>query len=322
MKKILIFGGAGSLGNELTSYYLNSHQIFIASRDEAKHWEIKNKFKNENLKTLICDVRDYDRVYQVLLQVKPDIIIIAHALKQVDLCEIFPEESVKTNILGVINIEKSLKELIESKVFMPEKICFISTDKSCNPINVYGMCKSISEKIMTNFSEYINSLNIKSKVLVVRYGNVLSSKGSIIPLLLNQIKEGKDFTLTHPEMTRFVMTLSQAVLLIDQAMSYGNNGEIWVPKLPSMKIKDLLEIFCEKFNKSYILIGIRPGEKIHEVMLSLEEMMKASEWNNYFIIKNKNIKESAKEYSSADFVMKYDDLKSYILNFLNEMYKI
>lgn len=322
MKKILIFGGAGSLGTELINYYIDSYQIFIASRDEAKHWEIKSKLKNKKINSLICDVRDSDRVYQVLLEVKPDIIIIAHALKQVDVCEIFPEESVKTNILGIINIEKNLKKLIGNNSFIPEKICFISTDKSCNPINVYGMCKSISEKIMLNFADYLRDSKVKTKILVVRYGNVLSSKGSIIPLLLKQVKEDSNFTLTHEDMTRFIMTLSEAVALIDTALNFGHNGEMWVPKLPSMKIKDLMQIFCEKFNKSYDIVGIRPGEKIHEVMLSLEEMMRADTYLNYFIITNKITSNFGKEYSSSSFVLPYEDLKEYILKFLKDNYDI
>lgn len=322
MKKILIFGGAGSLGTELIKYYIDNNFIYVASRDEAKHWELKNKFNNKKLETKICDVRDFDRVHQVISEIKPDIILIAHALKQVDICEMFPEESVKTNILGTLNIVKSLKQLIDYNVFSPEKICFISTDKSCNPINVYGMCKSISEKIMINFSEYLKNSDLYSKVLIVRYGNVLSSKGSIIPLLIKQANSDSDFTLTHVDMTRFMMTLKEAVLLIDNSINIGNNGELWVPRLPSMKIIDLINIFCKKFNKSYKIIGLRPGEKIHEIMMSLEEGMKSSNLDNYFVIKDDVTNNLNKEYSSADCLLSYDDLEKYILTFLQENYQI
>lgn len=320
MDKMLIFGGAGSLGNELVKYYIDKYNITVASRDEAKHWEMVNKFKKINLQTTICDVRDYKRITEVLLLEKPDIVIIAQALKQVDVCEKFPEESIQTNILGVANITNALRSLNLMNIFSPKLICFVSTDKACNPINVYGMCKSISEKLILNLSDYFN--NSFTRTVIVRYGNVLSSKGSIIPLLLKQSldKNKTKFTLTHHDMTRFMMTLNEAVKLIDNTLLFGSNGDLWVPKLNSMKILDLMNYFSIKYNKPVEIVGIRPGEKIHEVMLSLEEALRVDIKDNYFIFnKNNEIKNNlSKEYSSSDFIHSYNSLEKYMDNYLRE----
>jgi UDP-N-acetylglucosamine 4,6-dehydratase len=322
MQKMLIFGGTGSLGNELIEYYLDKYYIVIASRDEAKHWNVVNKFqKNPNLQTVICDVREDYRVREVLLQEKPDIIIIAQALKQVDICEKFPEESIKTNILGVVNILNSVQILSLSNIFAPNLICFVSTDKACNPINVYGMCKSISEKLVINLSNYFD--RSETRVVIVRYGNVLSSKGSIIPLLLKQALDDNktSFTLTHSKMTRFMMTLSEAVKLIDTALQNGSNGDLWIPRLSSMKIEDLIKIFSKKFNKPYKIIGIRPGEKIHEVMVSFEEALRVNIKNGYFVFnKNNNVMNNITgEYSSSDYLLSFEELESFMDDYLSKI---
>lgn len=323
MEKILIFGGAGSLGNELVKYYTDKYNIVVVSRDEGKHFSLKNKFKQ--VKTIVCDVREEKRVQEILLQEKPEIIIIAQALKQVDICEKFPEESVKTNILGVMNITNVIKSLYLMHVYSPKLICFVSTDKSCNPITVYGMCKSISEKLLLNMSQLFDSSNAvvppfahTTRVVIVRYGNVLSSKGSIIPLFLNQAENNNKFSLTHPKMTRFIMTLSEAVSLIDTALAQGSNGDLWVPQLPSMNIMDLVQYFSKRYNKPYEIIGIRECEKIHEVMLSLEEAIKVDVMRSYFVFnKNNKINNSvAKEYSSLDNVMSYTQLEKFMGEYL------
>lgn len=298
MNKILIFGGSGSLGTELIKYY-NNHEIVIYSRDEAKHWKLKNQFKN--IDCVIGDVRDEQKVYQTLLNKKCDIIIIAHAMKQVDTCESQPEESIKTNIIGVSNIINSINKLATR----PKKVCFISTDKACPPINVYGMCKSISEKLILNQYNEIDWI-------VIRYGNVLTSTGSIIPLLLQQSKEKKDYTLTHPEMTRFIMHLSQAVRTIDYAINNCQSGDIVVPKLQSMKILDLIEIFSEKFGNKINIGSIRPGEKIDESMISYEESKYTADKVNYYIINKKNKSNFEGEYSSRYNLISKEDLKKII----------
>jgi len=318
MTKMLIFGGAGSLGNELVKFYIDRYEIVVASRDEAKHWEISNRFKHNNLSTTICDVRDDKRVKEILLQEKPDIVIIAQALKQIDICEKFPEESVKTNILGILNIANAIQSLSLIKAWAPQITCFISTDKAAGPISIYGMCKSISEKIMFNLSNHFDGST--SKVIVVRYGNVLCSKGSIIPLLIKQSKDSKIncFTLTHPAMTRFMMTLSEAVNLINDTIKRGQNGEMWVPKLSSMKILDLIEYFSKKFNKPYKIIGLRGVEKLDEIMLTTEEALRTDVRDNYFVVVKNSLPKNnlSKEYSSADFLLTTDKLTTYMDEYL------
>lgn len=321
----LIFGGAGSLGTELTKYLLNNFKyeyVYIASRDEAKHWELKNKFQNDKLlQTYICDVRNKSRVKEIILTLKPNRIIIAQALKQVDTCEKFPEESIDTNILGVRNILDSIRELSLMKIYIPDEVCFVSTDKSCNPINVYGMCKSIAEKMVLNLSDFFEEQNINTKFIITRYGNVLSTKGSIIPLYMKQATDPNIdfFGVTHVDMTRFIMTLEESVELIFYALKNGENGELWVPKLPSMKIIDLAEIFSDLFGKKIKTIGIRPGEKVHEVMLNEEEYRNSTEENKYFVVKKqpKTTKVVCKEYSSKDTISK-DELKEKIITFLKD----
>jgi FlaA1/EpsC-like NDP-sugar epimerase len=311
MKKILIFGGAGSLGTQLTEYYYKTHKISIASRDEAKHWELLNHFsRDKNIKTFICDVRDYNRVHEVLSNERPDIIFIAQALKQIDICETNPEESIKTNVNGVSNILRALNSLLYS----PSTVCFVSTDKACLPTSVYGMCKSISEKLIYNASCNLQS----TKFITVRYGNVLSSKGSIIPLLLSQVKDNVDhFNITNKEMTRFMMTLQEAVELIDTAINNGSSGDIWVPKLKSMKIFDLLTYFSNRFNKPIVEVGIRPGEKIHESMLSLEEASLVKDFEKYLIFNKSNVNNTyGKEYCSNDHLLTYDELKVFMDNYI------
>ncbi len=322
----LIFGGAGSLGTELTRNILKNEyeMIHIASRDEAKHWELKNTFQNNSrIKTYICDVRNEHRVKEIFLRVKPDTIIIAQALKQVDTCEYFPEESVDTNIIGVKNIFNVIKELGLSNIYTPKEVCFVSTDKACGAINVYGMCKSIAEKLTFNISKIFKENNIDTKFIVTRYGNVISSKGSIIPLFIKQAIDPntKSFTVTHPEMTRFMMTLQESVDLIFYAIKHGESGDLWVPKLPSMNIKDLAEIFSETYGKDIKIIGIRPGEKLHEIMLNDDEDRRSCDHDKkYMVIKEDPEHTKAfgnyKEYSSKDYVISKQDLKDKLFDFI------
>lgn len=305
MNKILIFGGSGSLGNELIKYY-NDKEIVIFSRDEAKHWALKNKFKN--IKCVIGDVRDQPKVFQTLNIENCDTIIIAHAIKQVDTCEVQPEESIKTNIIGVSNIINSINQLNNK----PKNVCFVSTDKACNPINVYGMCKSISEKLILNQP---NNLNWS----IVRYGNVLTSTGSILPLLINKSKNKEDYVLTHQDMTRFIMFLEQAVETIDFALNKASSGDIIVPKLKSMKILDLMEIFSERFGNKINIGSIRPGEKIDECMISSLEAKHIIDNDKYYSI-NKNYNSNFDgEYSSRYNLICKKDLTN-IVNTILEKY--
>lgn len=279
-KKLLIFGGAGSLGTALVEYYRQiCHKIVVVSRDEAKHWALKNKFGttfsyrgrisskthhgtytgeiHSNLKTVVCDVRDANRVKQVLRTENPDFVIIAQALKQIDTCENNPGESIDTNITGVRNILDALEEVKENPGCNITRVCFVSTDKACNPVNVYGMCKSISERMVEPVSN-----SSKIHYVTTRYGNVLSTTGSIIPLFLRQATDPniKAFTVTNPDMTRFMMLLEESVELIDDALNSGSPG-IWIPKLDSFRVKDLAMYFSEKFGKPFAIIGTRPDRK-------------------------------------------------------------
>ncbi len=203
--KYLIFGGTGSLGKKLISRFLKENDnVAVYSRDEAKHWTIRNELSNpSNLDFFVGDIRDLNRVNEVIFQYKPQVIIVAAALKQVDTCELSPFESVMTNLLGTQNIIKSVKDLSSSfsKDWKLEKVLFVSTDKACSPVNVYGMCKGISERLITSQSKN-DTDNVK--FLCTRYGNVLESRGSIIPLFKYQSEHSECLTVTDPSMTRFV----------------------------------------------------------------------------------------------------------------------
>lgn len=312
-KSILIFGGAGSLGTELVGRFLPKNEIMVASRDEAKHWELRNKFaNNKSLGTVVCDIRNYNRIFEVISKYQPKIIIAAAAMKQVDTCEYAPGESIDTNIMGIRNI---LSAVYNATLLQraPETFCFVSTDKACSPINIYGMCKAISEKLV--YRSVLDNLAVK--YVIVRYGNVLNSKGSIIPLFQKQSKDSPCLTLTDERMTRFIMTLDESVSLINTAILSGQSGDLWIPALKSMKITDLAKYFSEKSGKEIKTVGIRPGEKIHEVLLNAEEASCAARAESNFIINDKNprLYEPA-EYSSRDHCVSFQDLKQYLNKFL------
>lgn len=340
--KLLIFGGAGSLGTELVRFYRKLvDEIVVVSRDEAKHWELKNLFGTRykrgeyyrtgfsyvpvdelveewsTLRTLICDVRDSRRVHQVIRDESPDYIIIAQALKQVDTCEAQPSESIDTNILGVRNILDAIEENNSRSTTKCPTVCFVSTDKACNPVNVYGMCKSISERMVATLSK-----TSKSRYVTTRYGNVISSKGSLIPLFLKQAQspDFKAFTVTDSRMTRFMMLLGESVQLIDDALTYGSKGDLWIPNLDSFNVMDLAEYFSQKYGKPIKLIGARPGEKIHELLMSEEEMLRAVPFFGRYVVNDSQElrKEEAKEYSSKDCVVSRQELSKRLDEFLEK----
>jgi len=309
-KKIIIFGGSGSLGQTLLKRLYKYNKILVFSRDEAKHWTIKNKFNSDNLLFSVGDIRDKNRVEEILVRFNPNIIIMASALKQVDTCELSPYESVKTNILGINNIvdvvESKLKDLTDL-----ESVLMVSTDKACSPTNVYGMCKSVAERLVL-----VKSTNIDSvKFVAVRYGNVLDSRGSIIPLFKHQVQTQDHLTVTHPDMTRFLMTLDDSVDLILTTLENANTGETWIPKLDAMKIIDLANIYAKKYDKTIKFTGIRPGEKIHESLVSDSESIRTVERENHYVIRpsyDRPISENVFEYSSADFCLDKEKLKVYL----------
>lgn len=286
MSRTLIFGGTGSLGRKLIDRLLPSGQVAVYSRDEAKHWTIKNELvagplatKSNDLRFFVGDVRDLSRVRDVIRQYCPDTIIVAAALKQVDTCELSPSESILTNLIGTQNVV----DAVNTAKFPPETVLFVSTDKACAPVNVYGMCKAISERVVTSQAQ---TGKHAARYLAVRYGNVLESRGSIIPLFKYQSLHNDYLTVTDPTMTRFLMTLDDSVDLIQKALSFGQSGETWIPRLPAMRVGDLAVIFSRRHGKPIKFIGLRPGEKKDEDLINESESVRTRfvpDYNCYVI---------------------------------------
>ncbi len=274
-KVVLITGGTGSFGQAFTKYLLENHTprtIRIFSRDELKQSEMAVKFQNsKNLRFFIGDVRDKERLRRAFEGV--DIIIHAAALKQVPVCEYNPIEAINTNILGSQNV---LEAAIDEKVL---KVILISSDKAVQPLNLYGATKLCAEKLFVQSNSYTG--NKKTYFSVVRYGNVIGSRGSVLPLFLNQRKTGV-FTITDKKMTRFWITLTQASQFVAFCTSIMRGGEIFIPKIKSLKIVDLANALNSKAVLKFI--GKRPGEKINEILITEEESTRTSEHSNYFEI--------------------------------------
>ena len=266
-KTMLIFGGTGSLGNEWNKTYKDTNTIYNFSRDESKHWEMRLHYNNHpNVRFIIGNVADPQSVEQAVQRVNPHIIVIASAMKHIDQCEINTGDSLKTNLLGTKHVLDTVERLKDVLTRL-ETVVFVSSDKACNPINHYGLCKAMSETLMVEKAHYIPDI----KFVNVRYGNVLNSRGSIIPLLhkIGQDPEKSCFTLTSKDMTRFVMTLEQSVKLIEYAILFGESGDTVIPHLVSLRVVDLLEIFSNKYGKPISTVGIRAGEKILESLIIL-----------------------------------------------------
>jgi len=305
-KNILITGGTGSFGRqiilELMKYKPNTIKIF--SRDEDKQYTLQQELAEKpifkKMEFLIGDVRDYDRLFTVMKNI--DIVFHAAALKQVPAVEKHPYEAVKTNIYGTYNI---VKAAVARDV---KKVVAISTDKAVKPVNAMGMTKALQEKIILSDDLEKN----KTIFSCVRYGNVLGSRGSVIPLWDKKIKEKKPLPITHPEMSRFMLTLNEAIDLVFHALKNSKGGEIFVKKAPSIIIKDLAKTYAELITgeKDYSIdyIGIRAGEKLHEVLVSNEEMRHTIEEENHFVIKKQKLfdldikkgENDFREYSSND----------------------
>ncbi len=281
MKKIyFITGGTGSFSKKLIKYLLKnrlSKKIIIYSRDEYKQLQLKeDNLINKNLsqiRFLIGDVRDEDRL-NFAIQENIDTVIHSAAMKQVPATEYNPFEAIKTNILGAQNV---IQSCINKNI---KKIIALSTDKAAAPINLYGATKLTSDKLFINANFYKGKS--RSKFSVVRYGNVMGSRGSVIPLFLSQKKENKIFTVTDKEMTRFNITLKESVEFVVKCEKMMNGGEIFVPKIPSYKILDLLQSISHK--PKYKLIGIRAGEKLHEELITESDSLNTEEFKDYFII--------------------------------------
>ena len=277
---ILITGGTGSFGSTMMKTLLNlsPSEIIIFSRDELKQFEMRNEFTSPLLRFVVGDVRDKEVVNHVMNGV--DYVFHAAALKQVPTCEFFPLEAVKTNIFGAHNV---IEAAIGHNV---KKLVILSTDKAVYPINAMGMTKALMEKLIVAQSKKL--LRIKSKTILcgVRYGNVMYSRGSVIPHFMHLIKRNKKLTLTNPRMTRFLLPLPYSVKLVLHAISKGENGSVYVKKAPAADMETLARAMSEVFHydKGIETIGVRAGEKIHETLISKEEWIRVRDEGDFFCI--------------------------------------
>ena len=273
-KTILITGGTGSFGKMFTSLLLkewNPDSVRVYSRGELLQWEMQQKNQDERLRFLIGDVRDKDRLYRAMNDV--DIVVHAAALKQVPTAEYNPIEAVKTNIDGAANV---INASIDNGV---ERVMALSTDKAVHPVNLYGATKMVAEKLFVQGNAYAGGR--KTRFACTRYGNVVGSRGSIIPLFLEQRKQGR-VTITDERMTRFWLTLEQGARFVARCIETMKGGEIFVPKIPSMRITDLSRVIAPDCEVE--IIGIRPGEKLHEVLLTEDEARHSKDMGDYFVI--------------------------------------
>jgi UDP-N-acetylglucosamine 4,6-dehydratase/5-epimerase len=277
---LLITGGTGSFGNAVLRRFLNTDikEIRIFSRDEKKQDDMRQFYKNSKIKYYIGDVRNKRSIDYAMHSV--NYVFHAAALKQVPSCEFFPIEAVNTNVIGCQNV---IDSAIENGV---QKVIVLSTDKAVYPINAMGMSKALSEKVMVAKSREINNNGSNTMICGTRYGNVMASRGSVIPLFIDQIKAGKPLTITEPQMTRFMMTLDDAVELVLFAFNNGNPGDIFVQKSPAATIETLVNALIElyKAKNEIRIIGIRHGEKIYETLVNREEMSKAEDLESYYRI--------------------------------------
>jgi len=288
-KRILITGGTGFFGTNFAKYLLKHYspeRIIIFSRDESKQYEMQKLMKNKKLKFFIGDVRDLDRLKYALREV--DIVVHAAALKHVPATEYNPTECIKTNILGAQNIIDATIDY-NSNV---KKVVALSTDKAVNPVNIYGASKLAADKLFVAANNYKGKKNIKFSV--IRYGNVLESRGSVIPFFLELKKNGSKYLpVTHKDMTRFFITIEDGIKFVIQGINNMCGGEIFIPKIPSFKIIDLAKAIHPKAKIK--IVGVRSGEKIHETLLSEDEFENIIEFKKYFTIVPKTFSFSKKK---------------------------
>ncbi|MFZ3101143.1 MAG: polysaccharide biosynthesis protein [Desulfitobacteriaceae bacterium] len=327
-KVLVITGGTGSLGKVLTRRLLTKElgmpqKIIIFSRDEAKQHAMRVEYQQKSKVTdeviydnfarliefRIGDIRDYASVCSVLRDA--DVVINAAALKQVPSCEYFPFEAVLTNVLGPENIVRAIRE----NNYKVKTVVGVSTDKACKPVNVMGISKAMQERIFIT----ANVTLPKTRFICVRYGNVLASRGSVIPLFHEQIKHGGPITITTKEMTRFLLPLESAVDTIFAVLSGAKRGEIYIPKIPAARIVDVAKALIEDRSLLIEYTGIRPGEKVHEVLVSEEEAWRAYDRGDYYAIKpmlpelfiaEPGQQALSKEYSSGDFLMTLEETEA------------
>jgi FlaA1/EpsC-like NDP-sugar epimerase len=325
-KTVLVTGGTGSMGKTLVRRVLTGElgtpkKVIVFSRDEAKQHDMRMSYLNRRAATdeviyqnfmrvlefRIGDVRDYASLCAAVKSA--DIVINAAALKQVPSCEYFPTQAVLTNCLGASNIVRA----IEENGYPVETVLAVSTDKACKPVNVMGMTKSIQERIVTS----ANILNPKTRFICVRYGNVLASRGSVIPLFHEQIRNGGPITITVPEMTRFLLSLDQAVDTVFAALQEAKRGETYIPRVPSATVMNIAKALVGERNVKIQVVGIRPGEKIHEILISEEEANHCVARGKYYGIlpmlpelrdpKAHQPNALEKEFSSGDVVLDFPE---------------
>ena len=304
-KKVLITGGTGSLGQALTKRILNSdvEQIRILSRNEFKQISMETKLPDERLRFLIGDVRDKDRLIRALDDV--DIVFHAAALKHVPKVEYNPFEAIKTNVQGSQNV---IDACLENDV--QRAIC-IGTDKAVSPLNTYGATKLLMEKLFITAKRYSNPKKHPTKFFAVRYGNVFGSSGSVIPKFIEQINNNKKITITDPTMTRFSITMNQALDFILKATQKGHGAEVFIPKLKAYSLQQIHDILSNLTNaKDHEIIGMRTGEKQHELLINSDEMRDAWSYDNMFVLLN-DLHESENLEEVYPGIKKIEDLDVY-----------
>ncbi|MGS0738608.1 polysaccharide biosynthesis protein [Pseudomonas sp. GG8] len=312
-KVLMITGGTGSFGHTVLKRFLNTNvkEIRIFSRDEKKQEDMRIALANDKVKFYIGDVRNLDSLQQAMVGV--DYIFHAAALKQVPSCEFYPMEAVRTNVLGTENV---LNAAISSGV---KRVVVLSTDKAVYPINAMGISKAMGEKLVVAKSRMIPDSG--PVICATRYGNVMASRGSVIPLFVNQIRSGEDMTVTDPEMTRFLMSLEDSVDLVLHAFEFGKQGDIFIQKAPASTVGDLALALRELFGKSneVKVIGTRHGEKLYESLVSREEMAKAEDMGRYYRIPADNRDLNYNKYfvEGEQKIAEFDDYTSHNTERLN-----
>ncbi len=332
-KSILVTGGTGSMGQTFVRRVLSGElgvpkKVIVFSRDEAKQHEMRMRYLNRSATTdevifrnfmnvlefRIGDVRDYGAVCSAARGV--DIVVNAAALKQVPTCEYFPGQALATNCEGPLNIVRAIRE----HDYAVETVVGISTDKACKPVNVMGMTKALQERIFVS----ANVLNAGTRFICVRYGNVLASRGSVIPLFLDQIRHGGPITITEPRMTRFLLSLDDAVDTVFAALAGARRGETYIPKAPSATVMSIAKALIGKRRIQTRVVGVRPGEKMHEILVSEEEANHCSASGSYYVIQPMlpELREAKypprafdREYSSANHVLNAKDTAGLLRRF-------
>ncbi len=313
-KTLLITGGTGSFGNAVLRRFLDTDvkEIRIFSRDEKKQDDMRKAYTNPKLKFYIGDVRDKNSIKDAVRGV--DYVFHAAALKQVPSCEFYPMQAVQTNVIGTANV---LDACIDAGV---EKVIVLSTDKAAYPINAMGISKAMMEKVAVAKSRNLENTN--TTICCTRYGNVMASRGSVIPLFLNQIREGKEITITDPNMTRFMMSLDEAVELVLFAFDNGINGDIFVQKSPAATIEllvDTMKDMLGKFSYPVKVIGTRHGEKLYETLLTREEKVGAVDMDNYYRVPADNRDLNYNQFTEeGEVITEADEYNSHNTHRLNQ----